>query len=227
MIILTPFSQEDPKWSQTVMKPGSLTLGQAGCLVTCCAMSMSNFAITTNPGDLCTQLNSRKGFDVNSMLSLNVPGSIWSSISLVGRFFTTLYPQNNVSKVEIQTAIKNIQRLIQFGIPVSLNVDTTPNDKNKNPDHWVVAYDSLVNDFQIIDPIDGKAVKLSSRYDFSDKAIYGYTAWIGAPISFPNEDSITPGLQSDGSCAWKLSQAIKGINKDQYIREAFENLITQ
>lgn len=225
MITLTPYSQEDPKWSQTIMKPGTLTLGQAGCLVTSCAICLSNFAITVTPGDLCTQLSSRKGFDTNSMMSLNVPGDIYSSVSLVGRFFTTLYPQNNVSKVEIKTAIKNIERLIQLGIPVALNVDTTPKDKVKNPNHWVVAYDNLVNDFQIIDPIDGKAVKLSSRYDFADMAIFGYTAWIGAPISFPNEDSITPGLPSDGVCAWKLAMAIKGVNVQQYTREAFENLI--
>ena len=76
MITLQSYAQTDPKWSQTVMKPGTLTLGQAGCLVTSCAMCLSNFGITVTPGDLCTQLSSRKGFDVNSMLSLNVPCDI-------------------------------------------------------------------------------------------------------------------------------------------------------
>lgn len=230
MINLVPFKQGDPKWSQTVMKPGTLNLGQAGCLVTSCAMALSNYMIKNengepiNPGELCEKMNNKGGFDTGSFMVLDTPARLWPSISLVGRYFTSLYQQGNVAKVEISEAVKRIKRLIQLGIPVAVNVDTTPKDPVKNPTHWVILFDLVgTNDFQMIDPIDGKSMKLSSRYDFADKAIFGYTAWIGPAVSFPNTDN--GGMPNEGVTAWKLSQVIKGISKDLYTREAFESLI--
>jgi len=223
MINLNAYKQGDSKWSQTVMKPGTLNLGQAGCLVTSCAMALSNFAITVTPGELCEKLSAISGFDQYSNLILNKPAQLWPSVSFIDRFRTSLWPMSQDAKIEITEAIRRITRLIQIGIPVALNVDSTPKDKVRDPNHWVIAFDAQLNDFTIIDPIDGKTLQLSSRYDYADKAIYGYTAWMGAPISFPNADK--GGEPQDGIAAWKLSQAMKGIAKDMYIREAFESLI--
>lgn len=222
MINIPCYNQGDPKWSQDKMGSSGKTLSSDGCLVTCLSMALANFAINVNPGELCTLINSLNGFDEYGNLYLEAISKKYSSVSLIGSYETSLSKRPQYTKIEIGEAIHRIQRLIHLGIPVALNVDAIGHDGLA--DHFVLAYDCVgTNDFQINDPISGKSVKLSSKYDFADKAIYRYIAWIGAPISFPNADN--GGLPSEGVTAWKLSQAIKGISRDLYTREAFENLI--
>ena len=215
MITLPSYSQLDSKWSQTKMQPSGYTLGEEGCLVTSAAMAFANFGINVTPDELCNKLNVAGGFDGTGMMNLKTMETIYSSIMELDREYTTLATFAPVSKVDIHEAINRITRLICLGIPVCLNV-------NKGT-HWIVAWDlDGPNDFVITDASNGKSSNLSTAYDYADKSIVGYQAWIGAPISFPNPDK--GGLPSDGVCAWKLSQCIKGINSYQYLREAFQNL---
>lgn len=58
MVIL---SQRDPRWSRTTMGNSGVTLGRAGCLVTCCSMASDYFNHFHKPDELARGLKFTDG----------------------------------------------------------------------------------------------------------------------------------------------------------------------
>jgi len=211
------------------MSPSNLTMGDYGCLVTCEAMIVSNYALDRlepdgdiTPGELCDRVITNGGFGTDGNEDGMVLNKVWKQMYWLERVYTTNFPDKDTSRMEINVALRRIKRLIALGQPVILHVDyPNDNDAVHRPDHFIVCYSS---GWDCIDAYDGRRLKLPERYGIPEKAIFGYLAYIGPAIGY--EDT---GDSAAGSAAWKLSQVLKKMSINdpnrQYVKEALDILI--
>lgn len=199
-------------------------MGSAGCLVTAICSGLTNYAIDRaetdgdiTPGELCDRIISKNGFTASGDLLLDSIRAIFPQVHLLERQWTTNYPGGEVSKMNIDTALVRIRRLLSLGQPVMLHVDAVGNDKR--PDHFVVAYDST--SFWVIDPWDGKRLRFSERYGDPSKGIFGYVAYVGPAIAYDID-----GDNRAGTALWKLLEYRADPKKyPHYLNEAIQHLI--
>jgi hypothetical protein len=58
----THFSQRDPLWASKRLGTSPLTIGKAGCLITCVSGLLCDFGVATDPGRLNTWLIATRGY---------------------------------------------------------------------------------------------------------------------------------------------------------------------
>lgn len=58
----TMFSQRDPQWAADQLGTGTLTIGRAGCLLTCVASVLADCGVGTDPGRLNAWLTTNRGY---------------------------------------------------------------------------------------------------------------------------------------------------------------------
>ena len=212
MIEVAIYNQGNSQWRNKTMGPSGLTLGSFGCLVTCVAASLNNYAKVMDPGVLVDKLQ----FDVYGNLALPSVESAVPGVFFHDRQRTTLVTNEpSTQKMGIFDAMARIQKFLRVGIPVMLNVDLIGQDKNS--DHWVLCYDT---DWNIMDPAFGEKTSLLARYGTPEKSIYGYCVWLGSPIGFPDD-----GEPDKGQAVYKLACASRGINVQMNVKEALNVLL--
>lgn len=219
MIQVPNYSQRNSQWASKKMAPSSCTLGQFGCLVTCIAMQMKNYAIDVDPGTLTDALVKVNGFAPSGDLILGSVEKAYPVVHYVDRTYSTNCPETNLMRTSVDAVIGSVRKLLRLGQPVPLWVDAV--DHDQRADHWVLAVD-WETDLVINDPWQGDQIRFKDRYGDPYKGIYGHLAYIGPPISFP--DSGTPDV---GQAEWKLQQALSilpiGMAK-QMVKEASDSL---
>lgn len=183
MINITPRNQWDPRWGS--LRIGTLggqpvTLGSHGCFIT--VMSM----IT----DLTPDVLLRRLEDVNGLLDdgqLTYDGLMRAVPQAY--FHERVYTTNEASdgqKMQVETALARIRRLIRLGQPVGITVDAVANDRRQ--DHIVLAYENLPDgDFLIVDPAGGIRTKLSLRYGRPENGVMGYVSIIAPTVEYPDD----------------------------------------
>lgn len=69
------FSQRDPRWAATSLGTGTLTIGQAGCLLSAVASMLATWGVSTDPARLNAQVLRTYGFvDDNLFVFASVDG---------------------------------------------------------------------------------------------------------------------------------------------------------
>ena len=216
MIQLPNYRQGDAQWGSKIMSPSNLDMANYGCFVTSLSMMIANYAINKNPGEVCDALIKVNGFDQWGMLQHDAIGKAFPGVYFKERVYTTDDPRTNLQRVNVDVARARIKRLLSLGQPVLLTVDAQQNDKIA--DHAIVAIDTAgADDFVILDPWYGEKTLYSKRY----VNLYGYLAYLGSPINFPD----FWGEPKIGQAVYKLIQAKKGVNKDMNISEALDVLL--
>lgn len=163
---ISAYSQNDPRWKSSIVGRGPRTFGEFGCLVTCFSMMLSGFGENLTPLDLN-----------NRLLQLPANGFSGSDVFFVGpavvidhvKFWGNFMPRPQTGAQHAQHDPNLIQRIDDYlsrGDAVMLQVDTQPITPY-NPhleQHWVLALARRGNDYQVLDPIDGQAISLLSKY---------------------------------------------------------------
>ncbi len=143
-------SQRDPRWQADLLGTGTLTLGQAGCLVSSAANWLAGQGVDTDPGRLNKWLTQNYGFVDGNLF-------LFSSIEAFG---TPL-----VDLVFCRSVVAPVARLAQYlaeGCGVLAEVDFTPGGGFQP--HWL--WLRSLTSGSIIDPwlLPGKTEALLSSY---------------------------------------------------------------
>lgn len=153
--MVTSYSQRDVEWSEDRLgATKDLTLGQAGCLVTSIASTISDLTDRIiAPGELNWWLRENKGFVGGGLF-------VFTSVEALGLHY--------VRRIDCQTEpapIAHLAEVLEAGSAVVIQVDSRPGDKLDQ--HWVRLLAVDEKDGQIMDPWQlpgGELVKLSKYF---------------------------------------------------------------
>lgn len=166
---LTAYSQRDERWSGERLGFGPRTIGRWGCLLTCMAMSLGRFGEQATPAELNARLRMLtvgSGFTGDSVMFAALPaafpqiafgGNMAPSADTGARF---------VTGVEEPGLLNHIDAHLAAGGIVILQVDVsavTPYIPDADQ-HWVLAVARRGDDYDILDPLDGRLASLVQRY---------------------------------------------------------------
>lgn len=134
---MTPLSQRDARWSNTKLGTGSLTIGQAGCTITCVAMLAG-----TTPDVVNSKLKAVGGYANTNLI-------IWQKIHEAIPHLSWLDRGYTYENTKVADAIKSYGACL-------VEVNGAPIGGTK---HWVL----YIGNKELIDPWDGK-IKPTSSY---------------------------------------------------------------
>lgn len=219
------FDQTNPLWGKKVMAPSHLLMERWGCLITALASGLHNFSISFDPGQLCDKLATAGGFTPDGGLIWHTLESLFPSVKFIGKYVTTADTVSHEQEKTIVSSLEQIKRLISYGQPVFINVDSVGNDGIV--DHWVVADEVVPNDFWIMDPAWGDRILFSKRYHALETGVKGYGVVVSTPSYFP--DTTTVEEKNIGVVIGKLGMAIKAdvsrTTRDLMVSESLDSLV--
>jgi hypothetical protein len=161
---VTPYSQNDPRWKNHILGHGPRTFSQFGCLVACFSMMLSGFGEDIDPLTLNDRLLPipNHGFSGSDVFFMG-PAVLIDHVKYWGNFTTHSgipHAQHDAN------LIGRIDEYLGRGDAVILQVDTEPNTPYnfRLNQHWVLALARRGDDYLVLDPIDGQAISLLSKY---------------------------------------------------------------
>ncbi len=166
-VAMAAYSQRDPRWRDEVYA-GGLTIGQAGCYVTCVAMVASCAGYVDTPPQVALKLREAGCFSGALLANPHFIPNAYPALAWAGALDWRNRPANLVrlrAELERGPAIVEVEFWPGGAVP--------PQDQ-----HFVVAQSLTDNgDLVIIDPWDGAEVRLLARYaqehwDLA-RAVYG------------------------------------------------------
>lgn len=219
MIAPPTFSQLNPLWASKPLGTSGRTVGSDGCLDTCLAMALANYAIQETPATVVDKLNAVGGIFPSGDTSWQAIQQAWPQVTFIFRWDTTNYPVGKHQKLDAQAAVRKVAQLIRLGQCVPLNVKTSPS--LALPNHFVLAYDvnSAGTDFKIKDPNGGVDAYFSQRFGDPMTQIYGLGALAGTPVEYPDS-----GYPWAGTALGKAGMVSRGVNVGTYSGEILNDL---
>lgn len=150
--MVTQYSQRDPEWADEPLGTSSITIGEAGCLITSVASIISDaMGFDIDPSTFNGWLINNDGYIDNNLF-------VFSSVEKFG-----LQLVHYVDCKTIPAPIKKIEQAIDDGNYVVLMVDSTPGRDIQS--HWVRLVDA--EEWIIMDPWQrpgGELVSLSKYF---------------------------------------------------------------
>lgn len=228
--IATPYNQADPAWGSQFLGHTVSTMRRYGCYTTFAASVLAGTFHQRNkesqpvtPGDLCTMLNAIGGYN-GDQIGWNSVQRLYPDCSLWAAGYTSNMKGNNITKVDIVTALGRVARACRLGQGVGLCVDRVTNDLVV-PDHIVALVHAPENpmDWMIMDPDGGQVMRFYDRYGLPRDGVYGYRIMAGPPTEFP--DYATEQDKSDGIAFWKAVEVARGQNVQTYAKEIAQSLM--
>lgn len=211
MITFHAYSQNDPRWKDSLI--GSDTIGNWGCAGTATCAGLRNLSIDITPPEFFERMRKVGGIWENSIAWPHVDKAI-PGVRLWRRMDTTENPNPKHQVEEVGESLRKCRAFCSMGMVVMLFVDGNTSDGKPEGTHWVLLVDGA--DMLIHDPWDGRRSKLSESY----KKVYGYCVLIGQPIAYGY-----PQESGKGSCLAKLMQyEAEPVRLKHYLREAMQHL---
>ena len=138
---LVYYSQQDPKWKDDILGFGeaSDTIGYVGCALTSTAMLLSGHGFNETPTSLNQKLKDVGGFAG--------AGIRWGAVS---RLYPQVTVKSNVSCINSDAPLAQIDASIAVGQPVIVMVDSAPAAGLLT--HWVMLYAKEGDDYLMLDP---------------------------------------------------------------------------
>ena len=149
-VTVTLFSQRDPRWGKDRLGISSLTLEQAGCLVSAMASVLCDLEVATDPGQLNAWLTKTQGYVGGNRFMFNAVADL--GISCLKVVFCPYTP------APITTLLELFQEVDTYGIVAQ--VDFRPGGPVTQ--HWV----RLLSLEQVMDPwqLPGQELQPLARY---------------------------------------------------------------
>ena len=117
------FSQRDARWASELLGTGDLSIGTAGCLLTCMASVLVDFGVPTDPHRLNQWLISRGGYKQGNLFVFDSVGGLGANLD---RYV-------NCEKVPAPVSILN--EALKAGCSAVIEVDYQPGGALNR--HWV------------------------------------------------------------------------------------------
>jgi hypothetical protein len=130
----TQYLQNDTLWSSDNIGNTSLTMGGAGCLITCVAVSLSDIGIAITPQELNKKLTDIDGYIKGEL--------IWYKIN-------NIFPSVNYSYKRVFSS-RTIENDLSNNMLPIVNVRFNGNGVT----HWVIIVGAKDGNFLIFDPFD-------------------------------------------------------------------------
>ncbi|MFN3742613.1 MAG: C39 family peptidase [Anaerolineales bacterium] len=173
------YSQQDPQWKDEKLGFSHLSLGKAGCAVTCLAMLLSGYGHPETPASLNRKLRQVNGFYDAAV--------VWGAINTIQ---PTLRWKDIVLCRDSEAPLSAINEALASGDAVLAEVDSSPAAGLQT--HWVVIYGRKGEDYLILDPwpypSDTGEVTLLERYG-QGRAL---KRAISAVVFYEHQTGITP-----------------------------------
>jgi len=169
---IRPISQRNSQWKDKLLGTSTVsTIGNYGCLLTCCAMLCRYFGKDTDPERLNEEMKKVKGF---------YQGSYW----LWGKL-TEVYPDitfdwnvyNDGQCADIPAPLELVDKLLDDQTPVIVKVDFSPTAGVQ--DHWVLIIGKENDSYLINDPWTGETYFFQAKYGDPVTGIYQICAYKG------------------------------------------------
>lgn len=162
------YSQRDPAWSEEILGTDQVTIGQAGCLLTCVAQMLAGWGVGTDPSRLNQWLIKSQGYVDDNLF-------LFSAVELFGaKLLEVVFCETTAAPIgSIEAHLGHDDRA------VILLVDAIPGGTLQS--HWVRLWDLPLA--HIVDPWrlpNDKPVRLSTYYTpgwTPARAIMGYAAY--------------------------------------------------
>lgn len=133
------------------------------------------------------------------------------------RWDTDNLKERNHQLINSDVAVKMVNRMIEQGQPVCVNVDAVGNDNR--PDHWVLMKGKFGERDNMLDPA-GTSTIFEQRYGDPIKKLFGFAQVYGDPVEFPVD-----GDYPSGKAIFKMIENRKyGIY--HYFDEALRHLMS-
>jgi hypothetical protein len=191
------FSQRDSRWSKNKLGSSSLTLGDAGCLVTVLSMVCRYFGKDTDPDKLNTSLVGVNGFqDQNLYKWYEGITKIYPDIAITKKKDTP-FPLDSRHWTEIDAELRANR-------PVIIEVDFIP-DTSKLDMHFVLIVDGANGEYSVADPWYGDISNLR-RYGEPKATIQQYIFHEGA---VPQAQTELQKLQEKYNELWRGTEDLK------------------
>lgn len=147
---MTAFSQRDPRWQDQQLGTGTLSIGQAGCLITCAASILADHGVGTDPGRLNDWLRANGGYVDGNLF-------VFNALTAYGLQLT-----DYAVCERIPAPTGKLTRALEAQHYVILMVDFSPGGAIQP--HWVRLLDA--KDWLIADPwrLPGKIMRDLSAY---------------------------------------------------------------
>jgi hypothetical protein len=153
MLNVQPLSQKDLRWKNDNLGTSASTIGGYGCLITCVAMALNYYGKDTDPGRLNKDLIRVGGYQNGNLLIFDKVTSIYPSATMDwGNYLTS-----GVTGAKLDAVLAS-------GRPAIVQVDFDPTDPDIDQ-HWVLVIGKDARGYIMADPIDGKILPFSERYN--------------------------------------------------------------
>jgi hypothetical protein len=147
------FAQRDPEWTTDKLGTSTITIGQAGCLITSIASMLADWQIPTDPRALNRWLIKDLGYVSDNLF-------LWSVLSdIPGVQFV-----NYVDCARVAAPVTRIAQSLMADCGVVCEMDSIPGGTIQQ--HWVRVLEAINSgaDFRVMDPWHGDICLLSERY---------------------------------------------------------------
>lgn len=137
---ITPMSQRDPHWADRPLGDGTVTIGQAGCLITCTAMAAQACGVDITPAELNAVLRFGEGYVWGNLMRWYIVAELLG-IKL-----------DIIEDCSLEPApLDRMRPYLEAGWPIIIRVDSWRGLVDEANLHWVL----WINDRQYIDPYNG------------------------------------------------------------------------
>lgn len=184
MINLPLFSQRDSKWASKKLGTGTITIGTAGCLLTCLAMVAKYYGKDTDPDRMNQSLIGVNGFAQQNLYIWGSINKVYGDISEPKRV-PTPNPLTSAQFAEIDAELA-------AGRPVIIEVDFVPSTASVDMHFVVLTGKDSNGNYIVADPWYGDSGANLGRYGVPAKTIQQYTFTFGPlptqPVDNPSPD---------------------------------------
>jgi hypothetical protein len=149
---VTCFSQRDPRWENDILGTGKLSIGKAGCLITCMASILVDFGVPTDPHRLNQWLISRGGYKDENLFVFDSVRGLGANL---GRYV-------NCEKVAASVSI--LYEALEAGYSAVIEVDYKPGGTLNR--HWVRLVSLQKGGGWIMDPWEVPGWEMESLDDY-------------------------------------------------------------
>ena len=188
-LVVPFFSQKDPQWKDDLMGSSGQTIGQIGCAMTCTAMLLKYYGVSTDPGVLNAWLSTHGGYTSSGDIVWAKPAEYSNGKMQFDSMGGSIVDNDNWGVLNDE---------LSNGYPVIVQVDAYPSTPALDS-HWVLVTGREGSQYYINDPWDlSYSSKLLSHYYDStyDNTFFGWRVYHGSPVSTPPSP---PAITSPGS----------------------------
>lgn len=132
------FSQRDGRWANAQLGSSGLTIGKAGCLLTCISSLAADWGVATDPARLNDWLRANGGFVNGSLISFGALGRLGAQVV------------NYLDCTDIPAPIGQMREALAAGQAVFAATDWSPGGAVQT--HWVRVLALDAQEGQVMDP---------------------------------------------------------------------------